>query len=141
MSVKGVKLEKGDNVRYLGGDPAENKNLTQGKVYEISDVFPYEGNYVEYGFTDDYEDRWCIGEELENTHAFERVEESNEPDPTETELEDLKNNNWTLEQENGYLSETINRLEDDVSRLNHKIKNQDKLIDTLIKHIKEVDDQ
>lgn len=74
-------IKVGDKLRYLGGDPANEEDLTHGSVYDVE--------YVGDGFisinTDDNE-TWVIGDVYNNVDCFELVKEEKENDKSTLDL-------------------------------------------------------
>lgn len=71
-----TKLKKGVKVRYLGGDPYDDGELTVGKHYEVLGAHE-NGAFI----SDDASDAWNIRELDGNLDCFEIVDESpSQPD-------------------------------------------------------------
>lgn len=71
MSLKNVKV--GDKLRYLGGDPANEVELTRGSIYDVVDI---DGDDIVINIV--YNGIWAIGDAYKNAECFEIVEEEEE---------------------------------------------------------------
>ena len=78
MSVRGVDVEVGDKLRYLGGDEANCDTLEVGMVYPVKDVGE-DGTY-EIGVGDSYSIPWLVGKDDYNSDCFELVGDVGEAD-------------------------------------------------------------
>jgi len=70
MSVRGVNIEVGDKLRYLGGDPTNMGELLRGRVYEVVDI-----DYDVIAIDTADNGSWAIGDAYKNVDCFEKVEE------------------------------------------------------------------